>query len=249
MAKSAKPVKTAKKPRAPKKGPEDFPTSHAQSILHALGRIKLTEHQSDCIKLIEENKINFVQGPAGTAKTFVTCYVALKMLAENTIRKIILSKPVAVVKNQEIGFLPGSVDEKIALMMSSYKGNLQRILGEALLTQLEMEKLIEYHPLTYLRGNNFNKVAICLDEAQNTDYSSLIMFITRFGKGSKMMISGDVSQYDINKRDVTMPILADLFKEVNGVGNYAFTKEDIVRESILIEITEIYEKWKAINNL
>ena len=204
MAKARAPKKP-KTPRSPKKGPEDFPISQAHCIKHALEQIRLTEHQMECVKLIEENKISFVQGPAGTAKTFVMCYAALKMLANNTIRKIILSKPAAAVQGQELGFVPGTLAEKTEVMMESYIGNLQKILGDKLLTQFVADGLIEYKPLTFMRCITATKVFIVLDEAQNTDYKSLILFITRFGKGSKMMISGDVSQYDIQRKSVKLP--------------------------------------------
>lgn len=199
--------------------------------------------------MIEENKISFVQGPAGTAKTFVECYAALKMLASNTVRKIILSKPSVAAKGEELGFVPGDLAMKTAVMMESYRDNLLTLLGDKLLMELEAEELIVYKPLTYLRGVNFKRVFACLDEAQNTDYRSLILFITRYGKGSRMVISGDVSQYDIQKQSVKLHTFAKMLENIEGVGNYAFTNADIVREPILIQITETYEKWKFDNHL
>lgn len=228
---------------------DEIKPSASKLILDCLDHIKLNEAQQRFSSTIIENKITFCQGPAGTSKTYTALYTALKLLAHNRVKKIILFKPAQQVKSEELGFIPGDIAAKLLPIVASYRCNLIEILGEKLVEQFERDKIIEYAPLAFARGITMHETCALLDESQNADYSSLILFITRMGRNSKSILMGDVSQYDIAKKAVKFPEFIDMFKQVKFVGTHYYTNADIVREEILIEIVDIYEKWKLKNNL
>lgn len=206
----------------------------------------LKERQVEYKKIITGNKITFCHGPAGTSKTFTTIYTALELLAEEKIKQIILTKPIQE-SGEKLGFLPGSVDEKIMPFMESYRDSMNYILGIQNADWLFSSGLIKYEPLAYMRGRTFHDSMMILDEAQNADFRQLMLFISRMGKNSKVVVSGDVSQYDIERNKVALPNFVKMLEGINGVAAFEFNKEDIMRDKILIEITDRYEKWKSEN--
>jgi len=214
-----------------------------------LQRITLTEHQVKLFKTIRNNTITFVQGPAGTAKTFTACYTALWLLTEKKIDKIILVKPIQESGSEKLGFLPGDKDDKVEPYLESFYNNFEKIIGKSAINFMLDTGEIEFKPLAYMRGATFDNAMIFIDEAQNMDYKAITLAITRLGFESKMVIAGDISQYDIKKNSVAMPTFIKLIEDIEGVANFTFTKEDIMRNKMLIEITDRYEKWKYDNNL
>ncbi len=133
--------------------------------------------------------------------------------------------------------------------MQSYISNFKKIAGNELTESLVQYGLIEFKPLAFMRGDTFDDAFMILDEAQNAQWHALILFITRMGKNSKVLVTGDISQYDISKDKVTFHKFINIFNKVKGVGVHEFTSKDIVRAKILQEIVEIYDKWKDENNL
>lgn len=132
--------------------------------------------------------------------------------------------------------------------MESYRSNLVKLLHDPnSVNWLESMGIIEFRPLAYMRGATFDHCLMILDEAQNADFKQLMLFITRMGKDSKVLICGDVSQYDIAKSKVALPEFIELLSGINGLGIHQFKDEDIVRNKILIQITDRYEKWKSEN--
>lgn len=214
--------------------------------LGQLTHVTLEGKQEEYKKQILGNKVTFCHGPAGTSKTFTTIYASLQLLAEGKISQIILTKPIQE-SGEKLGFLPGTVEEKIMPYMESYRDSLNIILGKQTADWLIGTEVIKYEPLAYMRGRTFHNCIMILDEAQNADFRQLMLFISRMGKGSKVVVSGDVSQYDIEKNKVALPNFVKLLSGINGVTSFEFTKEDIMRDEILIEITERYEKWKSEN--
>jgi len=214
--------------------------------LDQLSHVTLEGKQSDYKKAILSSKITFCHGPAGTSKTFTTIYAALQLLAEGKIEKIILTKPIQE-SGEKLGFLPGTVEEKIGPYMESYRDSLNIILGKQTADWLLGLEVIKYEPLAYMRGRTYHNAIMILDEAQNADFRQLMLFITRMGKGSKVVVSGDVSQYDISKNLVALPNFIKLLNGINNISSFEFQKEDIMRDEILIEVTERYEKWKSEN--
>lgn len=212
-----------------------------------LRQIDLKPSQAEYCQKILTNEITFCYGPAGTSKTFTACLAALQLYIDGKIKKIILSKPIQE-SGEKLGFLPGDVKDKIDPFMESYRSNLVKLLHDsASVGWLEATGAIEFRPLAYMRGATFDNALMILDEAQNADFKQLMLFITRMGKNSKVLICGDVSQYDIAKSKVALPDFINLLSGINNLGVHTFKDEDIVRNKILIQITERYEKWKAEN--
>jgi phosphate starvation-inducible PhoH-like protein len=209
-----------------------------------LSGVSLSPSQKNFMNTILDNKISICYGPAGTSKTFTACFTALKLLAEGKIEKIILTKPIQE-SGEKLGHLPGTVEEKIDPFMESFLINMTKMIGKESTGFLISNHVIEFRPLAYMRGATFDDCIMILDEAQNADFRQLILFITRMSKTSKVIISGDVSQYDIARNKVALPDFSKMIEDINGVGVFLFKKEDIVRDPILIEITDKYEKWRS----
>ena len=207
-------------------------------------KVQLRQSQNKYVNTILENEITFCQGPAGTSKTFTACYVALKMLEEKKIKEIILCKPIQEA-GEKLGFLPGDKEEKVDPYMKSYKSNIEKIIGVEATKTLFDKKIIRFEPLAYMRGDTFDDALMILDEAQNATFKQLMLFVTRMGRDSKVVVTGDVSQHDISLSQVSLPDFIELIKDVRGVGTHIFTDNDIVRAKILQEVVKRYDKWKA----
>jgi len=208
--------------------------------------ISLSKNQHKYSQSILENIITFCWGPAGSSKTFSACYSALKLLAKGQVKKIILTKPIQE-SGEKLGSLPGDVNEKIAPFMDSFVSTIEKIIPKEKVLQLLREGIIEFRPLAYMRGSTFDDCIMILDEAQNCDMKQLMLYTSRLGKNSKMVIAGDVTQHDISYEKVALPEFIDLVKDIEGVSEVVFTDADIVRSDILKEIVKRYENWKYRN--
>lgn len=208
--------------------------------------VKLRQSQQKYSRTIEESDVTFCHGPAGTSKTFTACYTALKLLANKEIHQVILCKPIQE-SGEKLGFLPGDIKDKIDPYMQSYISNLKKIVGEEITERLLDRGVIQFKPLAYMRGDTFDDALMILDEAQNATFKQLMLFITRMGKTSKVLITGDVSQYDIPKRNAGLPGFIKLMEGLDGVSNFEFGEDDIVRAEILKKIVNRYDKWKSEN--
>jgi len=209
-------------------------------------KAQLRQSQQQYVRQILENDITFCSGPAGTSKTFTACYAALKLFAEGEIENIVLTKPIQEA-GEKLGFLPGDMEEKIDPYMQSYISNIGKIIGPQLTEQLVNAEIIQFKPLAYMRGDTFDSSLMILDEAQNATFKQLMLFVTRMGRGSKVIVTGDVSQYDIAKRNIGLEKFADLMNGIKGVGYHKFNEKDIVRSKILQEVVKRYDKWKIDN--
>ena len=205
--------------------------------------VQLRQTQNDYVQTVLQNDITFCYGPAGTSKTFTACYIALELLKKKEITKIILCKPIQEA-GEKLGFLPGTIDEKVDPYMKSYKSNIEKIVGWNRTEELFAAGVIEFQPLAYMRGDTYDNSLMILDEAQNADFRQLMLFITRMGKNTKVIVAGDVSQHDIAKNKVSLPSFIEMLKGIKGVGKHIFTDKDIVRAKILQDIVKRYDDWK-----
>lgn len=211
-----------------------------------------TETQKKLLVSIRDNPITICSGRAGSGKTYVACMEALKLLKSNPdkYRKIILIKSVITLKSEEIGFLKGSLSEKIAPFMDSFIDNFDKIIGKVNFTILQSIGMIEVVPIAFARGRTFDNSIIIIDEAQNIDYENMRTLMTRIGmcsetESSKMIILGDVKQKDLkNKRSSSLEIVLKEFENTNGFGTLTMYNEGDVVRNPLIKIIE--EKFDAI---
>jgi phosphate starvation-inducible PhoH-like protein len=229
----------------PKPKPPVTRRRHVRVKIEHIQHVNLRKSQQQYSRNIEKHDVTFCHGPAGTSKTFTACYTALKLLAEKQIRQVVLCKPIQE-SGEKLGHLPGGIEEKIDPFMQSYISNLKKIVGEEITQRLLDRKIIVFKPLAYMRGDTFDDSLMILDEAQNATFKQLMLFITRMGKTSKVLITGDISQYDIPKKNTGLPGFIKLMDGIDGVKNFIFTEEDIVRAEILKKIVNRYEKYKPI---
>jgi phosphate starvation-inducible PhoH-like protein len=203
-----------------------------------------TENQKKFINLIKEKVIVIGAGYAGTGKTFLSCAEALRLIkTEPQYRRIMLVKSVTVLKGEEVGFLKGTLDEKLSPFMESFKDNFTKLIGKALTDQLETQGIIQVQPLTYLRGRTIDNTIIIVDEAQNISYDNMKTILTRIGENSKIIIIGDQRQVDLkNKKESCLAWLAEKFKTNNHFGVTEFLKEDQVRNPIISVIEDMFDE-------
>lgn len=193
-----------------------------------------------------KNDIVFAIGPAGTGKTFLAVAMALDALKRNEVARIILTRP-AVEAGESLGFLPGDLNEKIDPYLRPLTDALQYMLSPEKLKSLKERNIIEINPLAYMRGRTLNNAFIILDEAQNTTTSQMKMFLTRLGNNSKAIITGDITQIDLPKKNTSGLIEADkILKNIEGIDFVYFTNKEVVRHRLVAEIIKAYEKNETI---
>lgn len=200
--------------------------------------------QRKYISAIEDNVITFGIGPAGTGKTFLAIAMAAKALKNNSVSKIILTRP-AVEAGENLGFLPGDLQEKIDPYLRPLYDALYNILGYDNFLRLKEKGIIEVAPLAYMRGRTLDNAFIILDEAQNATNEQMKMFLTRIGFESKAVITGDITQIDLGKRKSSgLVSVSKILKNIKGINFNYFDSSDVVRHSIVMKIIEAYTKYE-----
>ena len=200
-----------------------------------------TQGQKNYLEAIDQNTITFGIGPAGTGKTYLAVAKAVNALYAKQISRIILTRP-AVEAGERLGFLPGTLSEKIDPYLRPLFDALQEMLEPEILTKLMESSVIEVAPLAYMRGRTLNDSFIILDEAQNTTGEQMKMFLTRLGFNSKMVVTGDTTQVDLPGGKSGLSIATSILGDVEGLGIERLTSKDVVRHELVTRIVDAYEK-------
>lgn len=206
-------------------------------------KVTLSEKQNELYKSIRNNTLTIVHGPAGTSKTFTSCYTALSLLADKKIEQIIITKP-NIESGPSLGLLPGTIDDKVDPYKQSYYTNFCKILDKRTIDFLFSTEEIKFEPLSYMRGSTYDNCLMLLDECQNSSISQLMLWSTRLGKNSKAVMMGDTSQYDVKKKDSGYIDFIKMTDGMDGLCCFKFQNEDIVRNKFLIELTNRYDKYR-----
>lgn len=229
---------------------EDFNNFIKEYNTSILTKIKVeikhkNENQKKLTSSIKVNDITICSGNPGCGKTYLACAQSLSELKNNRfIKKIVLVKSVTTLKNEEIGFLKGTLEEKMEPFIYSFMNNFEKIIGKELLNSLKLEGLVEVLPIAYMRGINIDNAIVIVDEAQNITIENIRTILTRLGENSKMIFLGDLNQIDQkNKNDSALKFLIDNFKDIPSIGTVEFTIDDVIRHPLIKIIEPIFENY------
>jgi len=202
-----------------------------------------TANQKRYVDAIEDHTITFGIGPAGTGKTYLAMAKAVSALQAKKVNRIVLTRP-AVEAGEHLGFLPGSLNEKIDPYLRPLFDALHDMIDIETIPRMMQSGIIEVAPLAFMRGRTLNDAFIILDEAQNTTPEQMKMFLTRLGFGSKMVITGDVTQIDLpNGQHSGLRVVRDILKGIDDIAFLELTAEDVVRHRLIGDIVKAYDKF------
>jgi phosphate starvation-inducible PhoH-like protein len=222
----------------------DAPVAEDEAVVLRTRRSDLagrTANQRSYLQQILTHDISFGIGPAGTGKTFLAVACAVDALERSTVQRIILTRP-AVEAGEHLGFLPGDLAQKVDPYLRPLYDALYDLMGMEKVTRAFEKGTIEVAPLAFMRGRTLNHAFVILDEAQNTSAEQMKMFLTRIGFGSKCVVTGDVSQIDLPKGQLSGLVDAErVLRDVRGVATTYFTSADVVRHPLVARIVEAYE--------
>lgn len=200
------------------------------------------DNQVRYLQSIQHNDINFGIGPAGTGKTYLAVASAVNALETERVSRIILVRPI-VEAGEKLGFLPGDLAQKVHPYLRPLYDALYEMLGFEQVTQFIDRNIIELAPLAYMRGRSLNDSFIILDEGQNTTIEQMKMFLTRIGFNSKAVITGDITQIDLNnRRDSGLIHSVEVLRDIKGISFTQFQASDVVRHPLVQRIVEAYER-------
>ncbi len=195
------------------------------------------------LSAIKQNEITFGIGPAGTGKTYLAVAMAVSALKNKTVEKIILTRP-AVEAGEKLGFLPGDLQEKVDPYLRPIYDALNDILGNETFQKFLAKGIIEVAPLAYMRGRTLENAFIILDEAQNTTPAQMKMFLTRLGFGSKIVVTGDLSQVDLPQHITSgLAEAQEVLKDVKGIRSVVLDDSDVIRHEVVARIIRAYDQY------
>ncbi|MCU1585361.1 MAG: PhoH family protein [Microbacteriaceae bacterium] len=218
----------------------------SQAILTSRGKSirPKTLGQKEYVDAIDENTIVFGIGPAGTGKTYLAMAKAVQALQRKEVSRIILTRP-AVEAGERLGYLPGTLTDKIDPYLRPLYDALNEMMDPDIVPRLLAAGTIEVAPLAYMRGRTLNDSFIVLDEAQNTTPEQMKMFLTRLGHGSKMVVTGDVTQVDLPLGASGLQLVTRVLDEMDEIHFARLTSEDVVRHNLVGRIVDAYTKYDA----
>ncbi len=207
-----------------------------------------TINQKKLVDEYENNDLLFAIGPAGTGKTYTAIALAVRALRNKEVNRIILTRP-AVEAGENLGFLPGDLKEKMDPYLQPLYDALRDMIPNKKLSGYIEEGIIEIAPLAFMRGRTLSNAFVILDEGQNTTVNQLKMFLTRMGKNTKFIITGDITQIDLPEKRVSGLVKAlDLLKDIKGISRIDFDSRDIVRHRLVKYIVHAYSKQSEKDN-
>ena len=228
---------------------EGVPHEDEVTIITKRGAIRgRGPNQKRYLRNINKHAVNFGIGPAGTGKTYLAVASAVAALQEDHVQRIILVRP-AVEAGERLGFLPGDLAQKVDPYLRPLYDALYEMLGFDHVTRLIDRNVIEVAPLAFMRGRTLNDAFVILDEAQNTTTEQMKMFLTRTGFGSTAVITGDVTQIDLPKHQLSgLKQAARILKDVEGISFSFFSAKDVVRHPMVQRIVQAYDKASEDDN-
>jgi phosphate starvation-inducible protein PhoH and related proteins len=229
--------------------PEDVSSTSMPILMTKRGDLHgRTPRQIEYLQQIQEHDITFGIGPAGTGKTYLAVASAVDAMSRDRIKKIVLVRP-AVEAGERLGFLPGDLNQKVDPYLRPLYDALYDLAGYDTVNKMFERGAIEVAPLAYMRGRTLNQSFIILDEAQNTTPEQMKMFLTRIGFGTKAVITGDVTQIDLQKHQKSGLVEAQkILKNVKGLAFTQFLSADVVRHPLVQKIINAYEDYEGKNN-
>lgn len=202
-----------------------------------------TAGQTAYVQAMESNTVTFGIGPAGTGKTYLAVAKAVRALEDGRVRRIVLTRP-AVEAGENLGFLPGTLNDKVDPYLRPLYDALSDMLGAPQLKRYMDENVVEVAPLAYMRGRTLNDAFVILDEAQNATVQQLKMFLTRLGFNTTMVITGDRTQVDLAVPKSGLASIENVLKDVNSIAFVHLNAQDVVRAELVGRIVEAYEAWE-----
>jgi len=215
-----------------------------EAILSSRGKVirPKTLGQKAYVDAIEENTIVFGIGPAGTGKTYLAMAKAVQALQRKEVSRIILTRP-AVEAGERLGFLPGSLTDKIDPYLRPLYDALNEMLDPDIVPKLMATGTIEVAPLAYMRGRTLNDSFVVLDEAQNTTPEQMKMFLTRLGFGTRMVVTGDITQVDLPQGSSGLRLVTRVLKDIEDIHFATLTSADVVRHTLVGRIVDAYSEY------
>ncbi|MEY3884981.1 MAG: hypothetical protein RIS87_756 [Pseudomonadota bacterium] len=228
--------------------PEDIATSNAPVLMTRRTELHgRTPRQIAYLQQIQDHDITFGIGPAGTGKTYLAVASAVDAMARDHVKRIVLVRP-AVEAGEKLGFLPGDLNQKVDPYLRPLYDALYDLAGYDTINKMFERGAIEVAPLAYMRGRTLNQSFIILDEAQNTTPEQMKMFLTRIGFGTKAVITGDVTQIDLQKHQKSGLVEAQkVLKDIKGIAMTHFLSADVVRHPLVQKIVNAYEEYELNN--